>query len=417
MWNPTVALGRSPTSHRLPAARWGRLPVRRRLHVPVGWPSGCGSAPSCSPPGPASSTCAGSSRSAARAGGGRRWRSCSRRTSCSTPGASRSSSSPGPACPWMVAFAVLALRRGGWRYPASSPSSWRGQRHQRQLHHLRRRRAGAVAPLCRRSSSARPPGAAPAWPCDGAPHPLVLPWWIVGLEVEAAYGVDVLKYTETVPSTSPRRARRGHPRARLLVLLRRRPPRPWTESPSSTPSSSGCSPLSYLVPCWPSCRRLRPLAAPGLLRPARRRRRRPLRRRPPITSPTPCRRRPQDLHDRHHGRAGHALDRPGDPAGRPRPGHAARGRRHCPVGPAARVGLVDRSWWWPPSSSPTTRPSSTATPSAALRPAGQAPRLPDGRPSTTSNATHPGPASSPSPATTSPPTAGATPSTRPSRPY
>ena len=27
-------------------------------------------------------------------------------------------------------------------------------------------------------------------------------WWIVGLEVEAAYGVDVLKYTETVPSTS-----------------------------------------------------------------------------------------------------------------------------------------------------------------------------------------------------------------------
>ena len=27
-------------------------------------------------------------------------------------------------------------------------------------------------------------------------------WWIAGLEVEAAYGVNVLKYTETVPSTS-----------------------------------------------------------------------------------------------------------------------------------------------------------------------------------------------------------------------
>ena len=27
-------------------------------------------------------------------------------------------------------------------------------------------------------------------------------WWIAGLEVEAAYGVNVLKFTETVPSTS-----------------------------------------------------------------------------------------------------------------------------------------------------------------------------------------------------------------------
>ena len=27
-------------------------------------------------------------------------------------------------------------------------------------------------------------------------------WWMAGLEVEAAYGVNVLKYTETVPSTS-----------------------------------------------------------------------------------------------------------------------------------------------------------------------------------------------------------------------
>ena len=27
-------------------------------------------------------------------------------------------------------------------------------------------------------------------------------WWMVGLQVEAAYGVNVLKYTETVPSTT-----------------------------------------------------------------------------------------------------------------------------------------------------------------------------------------------------------------------
>ena len=31
---------------------------------------------------------------------------------------------------------------------------------------------------------------------------LVSLWWAVGLEVEAAYGVNVLKYTETVPATS-----------------------------------------------------------------------------------------------------------------------------------------------------------------------------------------------------------------------
>jgi len=31
---------------------------------------------------------------------------------------------------------------------------------------------------------------------------LVSLWWAVGLQVEAAYGVNVLKYTETVPATS-----------------------------------------------------------------------------------------------------------------------------------------------------------------------------------------------------------------------
>ena len=52
-------------------------------------------------------------------------------------------------------------------------------------------------------------------------------WWMAGLEVEAAYGVNVLKYTETVPSTSATsNAVRGLPGPRVLVLLRQRPPRP-----------------------------------------------------------------------------------------------------------------------------------------------------------------------------------------------
>ena len=51
-------------------------------------------------------------------------------------------------------------------------------------------------------------------------------WWIAGLQVEAAYGVNVLKFTETVPSTSATSNAAGHhPRPGLLVLLRRRPHR------------------------------------------------------------------------------------------------------------------------------------------------------------------------------------------------
>ena len=37
---------------------------------------------------------------------------------------------------------------------------------------------------------------------SGCSAPCVSLWWVVGLQVEAAYGVNVLKYTETVPSTS-----------------------------------------------------------------------------------------------------------------------------------------------------------------------------------------------------------------------
>ncbi len=53
-------------------------------------------------------------------------------------------------------------------------------------------------------------------------------WWIVGLEIEGAYGLDILKYTETVPAVSQTsyatEVLRG---PRLLVLLRLRPPGQW----------------------------------------------------------------------------------------------------------------------------------------------------------------------------------------------
>jgi len=111
---------------------------------------------------------------------------------------------PWAGLPWMVAFAVLALRRGGWRYPALF--------------------AIVVAVVSGiNASSIIYVGVAPvlwlvyavAVERDGTWRQAVAAavkitvltalcslWWIVGLGVEAAYGVNVLKYTETVPSTS-----------------------------------------------------------------------------------------------------------------------------------------------------------------------------------------------------------------------
>ena len=75
----------------------------------------------------------------ARARSWRRWPSCSRPTSSSTPGGSRSSCCPGPALPWMVAFAALAAAPRRLALPgALRPGRGAGQRDQRQLDPLRR---------------------------------------------------------------------------------------------------------------------------------------------------------------------------------------------------------------------------------------------------------------------------------------
>ncbi|MGO9456907.1 MAG: alpha-(1-_3)-arabinofuranosyltransferase family protein [Acidimicrobiales bacterium] len=111
---------------------------------------------------------------------------------------------PWAGLPWMVAFAALALRRGGWRYPAlfalvvvlvsginASSIIYVGVAPVLWLLY-----ATAVE---REASWAR---AAVAAAKLGGLALLCCLWWITGLQVEAAYGVDVLKYTETVKSTS-----------------------------------------------------------------------------------------------------------------------------------------------------------------------------------------------------------------------
>ena len=111
---------------------------------------------------------------------------------------------PWAGLPWMVAFVILATPTGwlalsGPLRPGRRP----GERHQRQLHHLRRHRPRPVAALRRDRGPGGhlAPGVGVAWR-TGLLCALVSLWWAVGLQIEAAYGVNVLKVTETVPATS-----------------------------------------------------------------------------------------------------------------------------------------------------------------------------------------------------------------------
>ena len=111
---------------------------------------------------------------------------------------------PWAGLPWMIAFVVLALRRGGWRYPALfavvvalvsginassllyvgiAPALWL-----------------PYAVLVAREATWRRAWGV-AWKVAGLTVAVSL-WWAVALQIEAAYGINVLKYTETVPATS-----------------------------------------------------------------------------------------------------------------------------------------------------------------------------------------------------------------------
>ena len=111
---------------------------------------------------------------------------------------------PWAGVPWMLAFVILALRRGGWRYPALFAlvvALVSGINASSILY-------VGVAPvlwlvyavvIAKEATWRRAWGV--AWRV-GLLTALASLWWVVGLQVEAAYGVNVLKYTETVPSTS-----------------------------------------------------------------------------------------------------------------------------------------------------------------------------------------------------------------------
>jgi arabinofuranan 3-O-arabinosyltransferase len=111
---------------------------------------------------------------------------------------------PWSGLPFMMAFTILALRRGGWRMPAlfAIVVALVSGINASSIIYV------GVAPLLwlvyavvvlREASWRRAVGTALR---IGVLTLGACLWWMAGLAVEAAYGVNVLKYTETVPSTS-----------------------------------------------------------------------------------------------------------------------------------------------------------------------------------------------------------------------
>ncbi|HXY44549.1 MAG TPA: alpha-(1-_3)-arabinofuranosyltransferase family protein, partial [Acidimicrobiales bacterium] len=109
---------------------------------------------------------------------------------------------PWAALGWMLGFTVLALRQGGWRYPAlfALVVALAGGTNATSLIYV------GIGPLLwvlytllvTRDSTLR---AVVASTIKIAVLSLgVSLWWIAGLGVEGTYGINVLKYTETVPA-------------------------------------------------------------------------------------------------------------------------------------------------------------------------------------------------------------------------
>ena len=103
---------------------------------------------------------------------------------------------------WLVALAALAVRRGGWRYPAlfALVVALIGATNATSLIYA------GIAPVTWLFYSVLVLRDAPARRACGAGLRMgvlslgVSLFWIAGLRVEGTYGVDVLKYTETLPA-------------------------------------------------------------------------------------------------------------------------------------------------------------------------------------------------------------------------
>jgi arabinofuranan 3-O-arabinosyltransferase len=111
---------------------------------------------------------------------------------------------PWAALPWMTAFVVLALRRGGWKYPAllAMAVQLAGSVNGSSLIFVL---LGPALWIPYSLIASRESDWRRAWSViwrTGALILLTSLWWISGLLVESKYGLDVLRFTETLKQTS-----------------------------------------------------------------------------------------------------------------------------------------------------------------------------------------------------------------------
>ena len=322
---------------------------------------------------------------------------------------------PWSGLPWMLAFVVLALRKGGWRYPALfalvvalvsginassilyvgiAPALWL-----------------PYAVLVARDSTWRKAWGV-AWKVAGL---TILRVALVGGGAADRGGLrrqrpqvhrDRARHQRSVPGLG------DPPRARLLVLLRHRPGRPVDADLGRLHAEHLPDPVELQRAGAGRPGRLhRPVALPELLPPADGGGHGARRRAQPLRAPLGRRLRDQEDHGRHHRGAGHALDGPCLPAHHPQPGRLPRrrGERAC-TSASVPSGCSSGVVWWSPSPAPPPRcgPGRSSPTGSPSRPHRRRTCAPPPRPST---APTPAPASTPCPATTSAPNGGATPST------
>ncbi len=241
---------------------------------------------------------------------------------------------PWSALGWMLGFVILSVRRGGWRYPALfaivialvggvnatsillaglAPALWIIHAVFVSREVPARRALGAVIRL-------------------GVLSAGVSLWWVAGLWAEGVYGLNVLKFTETIPTVASTSLSSEVIRGLgYWYFYGQDKLQPWT---SAAPElhAVDLADRGELRRADAVRRRgvLRPLALPGLRgrAPARGRRRRG--RRLPLRPPLPAR----------HRAAGGRLgldDRPGDALDEPhRPARGPRTRPPARLGPRAR---------------------------------------------------------------------------------
>ena len=154
---------------------------------------------------------------------------------------------------WLVGFIVLAVRRGGLALPGAVRPRRRPDRGRERHVHPAVGLAPAlwlVSPGCLEGGAVarrRAHGAEGRSACSAL---VVSLWWVAGLWAEGAYGINVLRYTETFPTVTLDLARPPRSSAGLgyWYFYGNDKIQPWTLASSSYMSHSLGVLVSFAVP-------------------------------------------------------------------------------------------------------------------------------------------------------------------------